>query len=182
MFRTQGHNSHEKVTWLVRLTDYYIYIFRFLSYCDFSCCMKLWECGRLKKMRMKWVCIKWGKNQGENYSKTCEKEKWKQNKKRVQGLSDSLAPHCFALWWWYLYNCTSPAHGWPSPKQLLANKLITLPLCPQWQMTVEFNSGVMLLCNELTVAWPLSAVTTKLQAAFTDHSGKVLSGSLQARK
>ena len=43
------------------------------------------------------------------------------------------------------------AQGWPSGKQRLANKSITLPLCPQRQIAdswILFNSGATPLCDE----------------------------------
>ena len=60
------------------------------------------------------------------------------------------------------------AQRWPSSKQHLANKSMTLPLCPHWQIAcswLQFNSGATLLCHE-PLGQHNSVLTMKLQAAF----------------
>ena len=69
------------------------------------------------------------------------------------------------------------AEGWPSGKQRLANRSITLPLCPPRQTTdgwILFNSGVMPLGEKAKVAWLLRAATLKQQAMITWRSGKLV--------
>ena len=73
------------------------------------------------------------------------------------------------------------AEGWPSGKQRLANRSITLPLCPPRQITdswILFNSGAMPLGDKAKAAWPLRAATLKQQAMITWHCGKAASGRL----
>ena len=73
------------------------------------------------------------------------------------------------------------AEGWPSGKQHLANRSITLPLCPPRQIAdswILFNLGVMPLGDKAKAAWPLRAVTLKQQAMITWRSGKAASGKL----
>ena len=65
--------------------------------------------------------------------------------------------------------------GWPSGKQRLANRSITLPLCPPRQIAeswILFNSGAMPLGNEAKAAWTLRAATLKQQAMITRRSGE----------
>ena len=73
------------------------------------------------------------------------------------------------------------AEGRPSGKQHLANRSITLQLCPQRQTTdswILFNSGAMLLGDKAKAAWPLRAATLKQQAMITWRSSKAVSGKL----
>ena len=72
------------------------------------------------------------------------------------------------------------APGWPNSKQCFANKLITLPLCPQRQIAyswLQFNSGAMPLCDE-PLRQHRSVLTMKLQAAFAELSGNAASSRL----
>ena len=72
------------------------------------------------------------------------------------------------------------AQGWPSGKQRLANKSITLPLCPQWQIAyswLQFSLGATPLCDE-PLRQHRSVLTMKLQAVFTKQSGNAASGRL----
>ena len=69
------------------------------------------------------------------------------------------------------------AEGWPSGKQLHANRSITLPLCPPRQIAdswILFNSGAMPLDDKAKAALPLRAATLKQQAMITWHSGKLV--------
>ena len=70
------------------------------------------------------------------------------------------------------------AEGWPSGKQQLANRLITLPLCPPRQIAeswILFNSGAMPLSDKAKAAWPLRAATLKQQTMIIRRSGKAAS-------
>ena len=71
------------------------------------------------------------------------------------------------------------AEGWPSGKQRLANRSITLPLCPLRQIAdgwILFNSGVMR--PKAKAAWLLRAATLKQQVMITRRSSKAASGKL----
>ena len=73
------------------------------------------------------------------------------------------------------------AEGWPSSKWRLANRSITLPLCPLRQIAdswILFNSGVMPLGDKAKVALPLRAATLKQQAMIKRRSGKAASDKL----
>ena len=68
------------------------------------------------------------------------------------------------------------AEGWPSGKQRLANRSITLPLCPPRQIAgswILFNSGAIPLGNKAKAAWTLRATTLKQQAMITRRSGEL---------
>ena len=71
--------------------------------------------------------------------------------------------------------------GWPSGKQRLANRSITLPLCPLRQIAdcwILFNSRAMLLGDKPKATLLLRAATLKQQAMITQHSGKAASSRL----
>ena len=75
------------------------------------------------------------------------------------------------------YNCASATcrrgMTWPSGKQHLANRSITLPLCPPRQIAdslILFNSGAMPLGDKARVAWPLRAATLNSNWASDDHT------------
>ena len=72
------------------------------------------------------------------------------------------------------------AQGWPSVKQRLANKSMTLPLCPQRRIAynwLQFNTEAMPLCDE-PLRQHSSVLTMKLQAAFAEQSGNAASSKL----
>ena len=63
----------------------------------------------------------------------------------------------------------------------LANKSITPPLCPQWQITyswLQFILGAMPLGDKPKRRWPLRAVTMKGQMMIMRCSGKAASSKL----
>ena len=67
------------------------------------------------------------------------------------------------------------AEGWPSGKQRLANRSITLPLCPPWKTAdswILFNSAAMPLGEKAKAAWPLRAATLKQQAIIMRQSSE----------
>ena len=69
------------------------------------------------------------------------------------------------------------AQGWPSGKQRLANKSVTLPLCPQWQMAdswILFNLGETPLCNEPITTVPQGSNYETVSSACREkrQSGK----------
>ena len=73
------------------------------------------------------------------------------------------------------------AEWWPSSKQHLANRSITLPLCPPRQITdswILFNLGAMLLGDKAKAEWSLRAATLKQQAMIMRCSGKAASSKL----
>ena len=73
------------------------------------------------------------------------------------------------------------AEGRPSGKQRLANKKITLSLCPPRQTAdswILFNSGAMPLSDKAKAAWLLRAATLKHQAMIMRRSSKAASGKL----
>ena len=65
--------------------------------------------------------------------------------------------------------------GWPSGKQRLANRPITLPFCPPRQIAdswIQFNSGAIAARWKAKAALSLRAATLKQQAMITRHSGE----------
>ena len=82
---------------------------------------------------------------------------------------------CF---WWFLYDCANATLPLVMTKPLLDNKSITLPYCPQWQITdkwIKFSSEAMSIGDKPKVAVLHGAASMKLQAVFTKRLGKVFS-------
>ena len=73
------------------------------------------------------------------------------------------------------------AERWPSSNQRLANELITLLLCPPWQIAyswLQFNSEAMPLGDKPKRRGRWELQTMKQQAVITRRSGKAASGKL----